>query len=261
MITFLHISDTHISSDPPGHARWTAEGHGHPNRGVEALLDVIAALPFEIDFILHTGDVCNDPCADNYRCARDLLTKLPGPMYALPGNHDSIAFMLDVLHDGGALRLLRDDHVQLDGLHLITLDSTDADSHLPRLADSQIDYLEERLQAVGDQPAIVALHHMPVSSGVEYFDKKMRPQIGDRVHNVLKRHRGVIAGVFFGHVHLVASTQLDGIHYVCCPSTYYNNVAYPGMPERITDAEALGGFNLVMIGEGGTFLRRYSLPA
>ncbi len=260
MFTFLHISDTHISSDPPDHARWTAEGHGHPNRGVEALLDVIKGLSFKIDFILHTGDVCNDPHASNFFCARDLLMKLPGPIYLLPGNHDSIEFMREILHDGRKLFVLRDDHVQIGDLHLVTLDSANEGSHLPHLADSQLEVLEERLNAIGDEPTIVALHHMPTPSGVDYFDEKMRPQIGGRIHHALKQRAGSIAGVFYGHVHLVANTQLDGILYSCCPSSYYNNFAYPAMPQRITDPDARGGFSLVMIGERGTFLRRYSLP-
>lgn len=260
MFTFLHISDTHISSDPPDHPRWTAEGHGHPNRGVEALLDVINGLSFKLDFILHTGDVCNDPHVGNYYCARDLLLQLPGPIYLLPGNHDSPVRMREILHDGRKLHVLRDDHVQAGSLHLVTLDSTGEDSHLPHLADSQIDFLEERLNAIGGQPTIVALHHMPIPSGVDYFDDKMRPQIGGRIHNVLRHHVGSIAGVFYGHVHLVANTQLDGIMYSCCPSSYYNNFAYPAMPQRITDPDTRGGFSLVMIGERGTFLRRYNLP-
>ena len=258
--TFLHISDTHISSDPPGHARWGDEGHGHPNCGVEALLDVINALPFEFDFILHTGDVCNDPQEDDYHCARDLLLKLPCPIYLLPGNHDSSEFMLEILHDGRRLHVLQDDHVQLGGIEIVALDSTEGGSHQAQLSDSQLVFLEERLDSIGDQPTIVAMHHMPVASGVSYFDDKMRCQIGDRVHQALRRHGEKIAGVFYGHVHLVANTQRDGILYVCCPSTYYNNFAYPGMPQRITDWATPGGFNLVMVGEQGTFLRRYNLP-
>lgn len=258
--TFLHISDTHISSDPPGHACWTADGHGHPNRGVEALLEVINELPFEFDFILHTGDVCNDPLADNYHCARELLLQLPCPIYLLPGNHDSTEFMLEILHDGRRLHVLRDDHVQCAGIEIVTLDSTEEGSHLAQLAESQITFLKGRLDSIGDLPTIIAMHHMPVASGVSYFDEKMHCQIGDRVHRVLKRHGEKIMGVFYGHVHLVANTQRDGILYVCCPSTYYNNFAYPGMPQRITDWATPGGFNLVMIGKQGAFLRRFNLP-
>lgn len=260
LLTFLHISDTHISGDPPDHARWKAEDHGHPNHGVEALLDAIKGLPFEIDFILHTGDVCNDPGETNYHCARELLLRLPGPIYLLPGNHDSVEHMLNILHDGRKLRVLRDDHVEISGLHLVALDSTDCDSHLPSVAESQVQWLAARMDAIGDQPTIVALHHMPVPSGIRYFDDKMRPQIGDRIHNVLKPHGEKLAGVFYGHIHLVAETYRDGVLYICCPSTYYNNFAYPGLPKRITDPDSAGGFNLVMIGRQGTFLRRCNLP-
>ena len=41
MLTFLHISDTHISADPDYRAPWLHESVTHPNRGAESLLEAI----------------------------------------------------------------------------------------------------------------------------------------------------------------------------------------------------------------------------
>ena len=58
MLTFLHISDTHISADPEYRPHRPRQPVQHPNRGVESLLEAIGGLSFPVDFILHTGDVC-----------------------------------------------------------------------------------------------------------------------------------------------------------------------------------------------------------
>lgn len=261
MPTFLHISDTHISSDPEYHPPWIPPSVAHPNRGAALLLEAIKALPFAFDFILHTGDVCADPHEDYYHCARELLLQFPAPLYLLPGNHDSARMMEDILPDGERLRLLRDAHLPLDDCHLITLDSNgDGDDHAPTLPAESIDWLAERLDAIDDKPVIVALHHPLIETGVPYLDEEMRVQNGERVHQILRRHREKVAAVFHGHIHQATSSVRDGLTYICCPSTWSNLAAYPGLREAVPDLTAAGGFNLVMIGEGRAFVRRYSLP-
>ena len=80
MLTFLHISDTHISADPEYGPHWLDKPLAHPNRGVEALLAAIGALSFPVDFILHTGDICAEPELENYSSgARNV--RPPGAAY------------------------------------------------------------------------------------------------------------------------------------------------------------------------------------
>lgn len=261
MLTFLHISDTHISGDPDYHPPWIPERVPHPNRGVEALLAAIHRLPFKIDFILHTGDVCADPEAADYHSARELLLQLPGPVYLLPGNHDSAEYMQAVLHDGQKLHVLRDDQREVGGYHLITLDSNGpGDAHAPRLPDEQIAYFADALAGLGDQPIIAAMHHAPIRTGVTWLDEQMRIQNGDRIQEILRLHRDKLAGVFHGHIHQQTVTQQDGVLYVCCPSTWSNLAGYPGLRDGIADPLTPGGFNLVMLRDSGAFVRRYNLP-
>ena len=261
LLTFLHISDTHISSDPEYHPPWIPESVAHPNRGTELLLDAIKALPFAFDFILHTGDVCADPHEADYTCARELLMQFPGPLYLLPGNHDSAEHMEAILHDGQALHVLRDAHVEVSGYHLVTLDTNGpGDAHAPCLRDAQITWFAEALDAVGDQPIIAAMHHSPIATGVPWLDDHMRIQNGDRIQRILQTHRDKLAGVFHGHIHQQAEAHKDGVLYICCPSTWSNLAGYPGAREGIADLLTPGGFNLVMLSGNRSFVRRYNLP-
>lgn len=261
MLTFLHISDTHISGDPDYHPPWIPESVAHPMRGAELLAEAIQALPFAFDFILHSGDVCADPDEADYYSARDLLLQLPGPIYLQPGNHDSVELMEAILHDGRKLRVLRDAQVEVNGYHLITLDTNGpGDAHAPRLRDEQIAWFAEALAAVGDQPVIAAMHHSPVETGVPWLDEDMRIQNGDRIQRILRAHRDHLAGVFHGHIHQQTAAQEDGVLYICCPSTWSNLAGYPGAREGIADPLTPGGFNIVMLRKSRAFVRRCNLP-
>ena len=262
MTTFLHISDSHISADPAYHPPEIPASLPHPNRGVERLLEMISRLPYEIEFILHTGDVCADPQAEDYHCARELLTPLSQPLYLLPGNHDSLRLMRDIMHDGEHTQVLGDAHLQLGGCHLVTLDSNEeGDVHAPNLSDEQIDWFAERLASIADGPIIVAVHHPLIETGVAWLDEQMRVQNGQRVQRLLRQHRDKIAGVFHGHIHQSTTTFSDGVTYICCPSTWSNLAGYPGLGAAEPDLNTQGGFNLVMLRENGAFVRRYSLPS
>ena len=261
MSTFLHISDTHISADPNYHPPWIPRSVPHPNRGAEALLAAIQRLPFAIDFILHTGDVCADPKPADYRCARELLRQAPAPMYLLPGNHDSAAHMLDILHDGQRFYVLRDAQTQIGACRLITLDSAaGGDEHAPHLRDEQIDWLARQLEAIDDGLAVLALHHPLIETGVPWLDQEMRVQNGERIQHVLARHSAKIAAVFHGHIHQQTTAHSDGLLHVSSQSTWSNLAAYPGLRDGEADASTPGGFNLVMLRGKRVFVRRYSLP-
>ena len=262
MLTFLHISDSHISADPGYHPPWIPDAVEHPNRGVEALQNAVRDLPFAFDFILHTGDVCADPLSENYHCARELLSGFDSAIYMLPGNHDSAAMMLDILHDGERRFVLRDDLMTLDGYCLLTLDSSrEGDVHAPVIADDQIERLQSHLAAARDRNILFASHHQLLKFGVPWLDDEMRVQNGERIHNLLAARASQVAGAFHGHIHQGTSISCDGITYSCCPSTWSNLTGYPGMFDSQPDLNTPAGFSLVVIRENRTFIRRYNLPA
>ena len=260
MLRFLHISDTHISADPEYHPPWIPAAVRHPQVGAAALLRRVSQLPFEIDFILHTGDVCADPIAADYHCARDLLRQFDAPMFLLPGNHDSAELMLEILHDGERLQVLGDARICIKGYTLVTLNSNgEGDVHAPEIGEERIQTLSANLAAAAG-PIIVALHHPLLAVGVPVLDEGMRVQNGERIHNLLASRAEQIAGVFHGHIHQLTNTTRDGVTYICCPSTWSNLAAHPGLLENTPDLDTPAGFSLVMIDDGVTFVRRYSLP-
>ncbi|MCY4018921.1 MAG: metallophosphoesterase [Chloroflexi bacterium] len=262
MLTFLHISDTHISVDSRtgSHALFAAAPH--PNRCAEALVEAIRQLPFPIDFILHTGDVCADPLRENYRLALEILGRLEQPLIFLPGNHDSLELMRDILSEGERRRVMGDGHIAIKGYHLLTIDGSGADNPLaPTLSEAQIEGFAAAASRTEDEPMLAAAHYPFIRTGVPWIDDESRVQNGERIHAILARHCPRVAGVFFGHVHQAAVSVCDGITYACCPSAWSNFAGYPGMRSAEADVGTPSGFNLVMIREKRSFIRRMFLTA
>jgi len=261
VLTCLHISDTHISADPDYHLHEMHQAAHHPNRGVEFLLQAIRQLPFDIDFILHTGDVCADPQEADYHLARKLLLKFDHPVYLLPGNHDSADLMCSILQDGQRLRVLRDDHTVVKGHHLLTLDSNQSDDrHAPSLREEQIEWFGDALRKTRGQPVIVAVHHPLLPSGIDWVDHKMRVQNGERIQAILTEYADSLGGVFHGHLHQPMTSYAEGVLYSGAASAWYSLQAYPGLEREKADLVMRGGFSLAVIYEKRTFIRRHALP-
>ena len=259
MITFLHISDTHISGDPGYSPPWLEPGSSHPNPGAESLLRAISRLPFPIDFVLHTGDVCADPHEADYVRARDMLEAIDAPLLLLPGNHDSGDLLAAHLHDGERRHVLRDDHWQIGDLHILALD-TSGGEHAPRLRAEQLDWLDSALAGCDGGQILVAAHHPLLETGIAWLDENMRVQNGAAAHAILARHQARIVGVLYGHIHQPTISCADGISYISCPSTWNNLAAYPGATANPLDPHCPPGYNLITLQGGRLFARRCALP-
>src|SRR5690606_18797242 len=83
VLEVLHRSDTHFGPD----RAHTIRGANACERA-EALVAAVNALSFTPDFIVHAGDVVNDPDPAAYALAAEILSGLPAPVYYATGNHD-----------------------------------------------------------------------------------------------------------------------------------------------------------------------------
>lgn len=80
------MSDTHLPAD----SQTTFDGFRNAFTTTAAVVDAINALEFQIQFVLHTGDVGNDPSdALSYAQAQEaLVSAIRAPLHLIPGNHD-----------------------------------------------------------------------------------------------------------------------------------------------------------------------------
>lgn len=256
ILRFVHISDTHISSNPDyGREHWQV---GHTARqGAQALVKQLNSLPFEPDFILHTGDVAFDPDPNAYESAHEILSAIRYPVYYLAGNHDYPAEL--------QRRMTKRDEIvspfhytfEVNGVQIVCLDSN-GPAEPPRgyVTDEQVAWLESICSTPDSRPLVVAVHHNILPVGIPWLDEFMRTTNGEAVHQALLPARDRLRGVFFGHVHQNLDMYRDGILYTSVNSSWVQFHAWPEQDKTIEDIDADPGFSIVALTANQTYIRR-----
>jgi Icc protein len=213
----LHLSDTHLRA---GGSRLfdLVDAAAH----LERALGVIEASGIRPDAVVFTGDLADLGERDAYARLRGMVdpfaARLGARVVWVMGNHDDRAAFRETLlgelgHTGPV-----DSVLELDGLRLITLDSTVPGLHHGELGDEQLEWLKGVLATPAPLGTILAMHHPPVPSvlplatSVELHDQS-------RLAAVLRGSdvRGIIAG----HLHYSTFATFAGIPVSVASSTCY----------------------------------------
>ena len=262
LLNFIHISDTHIHANPEfvgSHVEFTSRAT------VAELIKQINAVPFDVDFVIHTGDIMTDPAKSKaYKIARDILSDIRFPIHYLVGNHDRSAAVQKILvgvpeHE---ITTTYDYEFEHNSVQIICLDSNPnaRGVHFGLLNNNQLGWLAERLQADDPRPLVVAVHHHPLPSKASWLDGIVLKN-GHELHELLLTVRHRLRGVFYGHIHENMVTVRDGISYYSTVSSWFQTRTYfgqikPGRDPLLREP----GFNLVTLTEKDTFVRRYRFP-
>jgi 3',5'-cyclic-AMP phosphodiesterase len=283
LLTFAHISDTHFV--PNGKAEFR-QHHYSPRllaffkemteRGIDlaaahsasvpadvansVMVDEINNLPFNLDFVLHTGDVMTDPdSVEEYETAKAVMSNLRYPVYYLRGNHDHLdgirSLMPQVTTRNGSLDYV----IEQNGVRIVCVDSaTYGEDHGGHMTDEQLTWLEEQLMAAPDKPLLAAVHHMPVSLGSEMMDF-FGMSNSDAVHAVFKKAVPRLQAVFYGHIHQVVDIIQDGVYYCCVQSSMGQPDLWPSVVMNGSHAHIPNpGFSVVVVTTERTYIRRYN---
>lgn len=234
----VQISDTHLfaKSNQALLGLSTAES-------LTTVLDSIRRLRPKPDLLLLTGDLSQDESAESYKRLRDLITPLGIPSYWLPGNHDHLPLMEQILRTD---LISADKTFQLGGWNFILLNSMLTGKVYGELSLDRLGWLEKQLQRHSDQPTLIALHHPPCLIGSDWMD-----QIGlrnpDDLLAVIDRYPQVKL-VLFGHIHQAFSTTRAGVQYLGCPSTCVQ--FKPDQPDFAIDQQPPGFLILDLYPDG-----------
>ncbi|MEP7289125.1 MAG: metallophosphoesterase [Chloroflexota bacterium] len=254
---FVHITDTHIGPTP----QYRVQGQlALPT--LEALVRTINDLPFEPDFILHTGDIADDGSEAAYALARPVLQQLKAPIFYLLGNHDRPKPMQQVLLSKSTVAQRYDYYVKLNGFGLAVFDSRGPTDPAGTLTANQLNALRDLCQPSGP-PLIIALHHQPVALDVEWLDNgwgesRMQLDCAEEFLKAIAPARDRIRGVFFGHVHRSCQVIRDGILFSTPPSSCAQILAWPTQHTPIPSPDELPGFNVVTVLPDQTIIRQHT---
>lgn len=250
LVTFVHLSDTHLPADP----NFTPDGKRYPYRNARAVIEQINALPFPVDFVLHTGDVGNDQTDDaGYQPVRETLDALRPPLYVIPGNHDLPESLYRVVAGRAAQPTWYD--FDVNGTRFLCLNTVVPKAGYGVAGEEQLAWLNAHLAEATDVPVVIAMHHHPFPTDSAAMDAYVMHD-GAALHASIAAARDRVRCVLFGHIHETTMFVRDGVIYAAAPATSLQLRSWPGQQEITPDAVQAPGFNVVAVRADGTVLIR-----
>jgi len=217
-----HISDTHFLG-----GRRPLYGSIDTDSNLEAAMSALEASRIDIDALVFTGDIADLGEPDAYGRVRDIVEPAAARMGAeilwVMGNHDDrSAFRAGLLgeasHDSDSDAAPIDRVVSLDGLRVITLDTSVPGYHHGELTAEQLEWLREQLATSAPHGSILALHHPPVPSPVAYM-QVLELQRQNELADVIRGSD--IRAILGGHLHYSTHGLFAGIPVAVAAATCY----------------------------------------
>jgi len=207
-VLLLQLTDSHLFAEAEG----TLLGMNTADSLRQVVARVMAELP-AVDLMIATGDLSQDGTLASYQRFQAMTACIDAPHRWMAGNHDEAAIMADHF---GATQLMQQ-VVDVGNWRITLLDSSVSGSVPGRLADDQLQVLENALKGAPERHHLVCLHHHPVS-----IDCKWMEPIGLRNAEaflaIIDRYPQVRA-VLWGHVHQHLDRERNGVRLLATPST------------------------------------------
>ena len=215
VLRLLQISDSHLYKDASS-GKLIGMNTDESFRFVLELVkqnELLNGVP-TFDLVLATGDISQDGSEASYHRFAQLLQPFNKPVYYLPGNHDKLQAMQQVISDP---KHLAPCVIELGAWSVIMLDSSIPGEVPGRFSDKALDELRQILQASHNKHVAVCLHHHPIPVGSQWLDGVGLLE-ADKFLQVIDEFDHVKV-VINGHVHQDHSVVRNNIPYYSLPST------------------------------------------
>ncbi|PHS40541.1 MAG: phosphodiesterase [Robiginitomaculum sp.] len=197
------ISDLHI-----GYA-----GQGNICKNAERLRLVVGALnglKRKPDLVVATGDLVEKGIEWAYTDLKNALKQIEAPVYLAFGNHDRRQAFGKIFPEfpyaDGFLQYTIEDHP----VRVIVLDTLDEGRHGGSFCQTRAQWLDARLAEQPKRPTVIAMHHPPIRTGIDWLT--IRPGAGwvQRLNDVLSRYDNV-KHILAGHIHRSIFKSFAGV--------------------------------------------------
>ena len=213
MQKLIWLSDLHYD------AQALVQSHD-PRVRLEAAIDLINAHHADAACCVVTGDMVETASDASYAALRAALGRLSVPVLPLTGNHDSHALLRTHLPvPEGAMPDFVQYAVGLDGHVLIALDTLDEGKDSGLLCEARLNWLQTALEAAGDTPVSIFMHHPPVKLGLAMLDPDNLAN-AEAFWEIVDRYPSVRT-IFAGHVHRPTTSHRKGVTITTLPSALY----------------------------------------
>lgn len=207
-VSLVQLTDSHLFADPSGRLLGmnTAESLA---RVIDRVLDEQP----HIDLLLATGDLSQDGSGASYQAFLQMTARIPAPLRAFPGNHDSHDPLRGIAGDSPLLEPV----VDCGAWRIVLLDTAVPDAVHGHLCDNQLDLLARALDEQPQRPALICLHHHPVPIGCAWMDR-IGLDNAEALFAVLDS-RPQVRALLWGHVHQEFDCMRSGVRLLGSPST------------------------------------------
>lgn len=205
------VTDTHLGFEPDNPAEFNRK------RLDQVLTRLVTMVP-RPDMLLLTGDLADRGDAASYRRLRNALSVCPFPFLAIPGNHDDRETFFAHFPEAG----MADGFVQYEAtcgpLRILFLDTTEPGRHGGSFCETRANWLAARLAEQPERPTLIALHHPPVETGIDWMNTHPQEPWVARLKAAMGEARNIV-GMICGHIHRSVSIGWGGRTVSICRST------------------------------------------
>ncbi len=200
------LTDTHVVADAD-----TAEHYVDNNARLSSAVASIVAEAPALDAVLVTGDLTDTSHPEAFATFRDTLASIDAPVLPLPGNHDGRNATRRALPDVGWVDAEHLSWVHdVRGVRVVGLDSTRRNYEGAEFDAVRAEFLDSVLAEPHDGATLLAMHHPPFPSGIEWMDDAGFVGL-DWFLEVLAAHPGVVDKIVCGHLHRSVTSAVVGV--------------------------------------------------
>ena len=240
-----HISDTHFLG-----AGRPLYGVVETERNLRQALAQLEHLSAKPQAIVITGDLADLGEPDAYSRLRAIVEPVAASLGAqiiwVMGNHDERGPYNQGLFDGKHTDEPQDRVYDVDGLRVISLDSTVQGYHHGAITDAQLEWLAAELATPAPHGTILALHHPPMATPLLWAMELLELQGQDRLAAVLEGSD--VRSILAGHLHYSGHSTFAGIPVSVASATCYT-LALAAKDRLLSGNNANQAFNMVHVYE------------
>lgn len=207
----IHITDLHLK--PRGEQLWGL----NPQERFERCLRDIEAWHSDAEFCVISGDLAEAGEPEVYDWLRGRLQAFPLPCHLMIGNHDNretfkAHFPGTPVDENGFVQYA----FETPAGHFVLLDTFKRGTSAGEYCKQRQSWLRAELDAAGDTPVWLFMHHPPFDISIPYLD---RIKLEDH-----EAFAGLVSGydnirhIFYGHVHRPGYVNWQGIPCTSLPA-------------------------------------------
>ena len=238
-----HISDTHFLGE--GRALY---GEVDTDANLTQALEQLERSGVRPQAIVFTGDLADLGEPDAYTRLRAIVepaaARLGAQIIWVMGNHDERPEYSSLLFDIEATDAPQDRVYDIDGLRIVSFDTTVPGYHHGEMTDAQLEWLADVLATPAEHGTLLAVHHPPMPTPLLWAMEMLELHGQERLERVI---RGTdVRGILGGHLHYSGHSTFAGVPVSVAAATCYT-LALTAKDRLLSGVNADQAMNLVHV--------------